>query len=237
MRTLTLGDRGPDVEAWKRAVHRYLNQGGLAALNRQPKAVRRLFGPFFQRHVKEAQQRLGLAADGILGPTTQAKLAPHLDLLARQLLDQAHGHVPQLGPVFAGGKSVLDHDLTHATGGIPLYPAFDDAFREGLELIAPERITVTRDSSSRPGDAFYADGESGLRYWFGHLAVAPAVGRVFAPGQAFGKVGANTIGGGPHVHVGVNVERLFGTGKELKHHTNYTHGGKTVGEQLRRRPA
>jgi len=62
VRTLTLGDRGPDVEAWKRAVHRYLNQGGLAALNRQPKAVRRLFGPFFQRHVKEAQQRLGLAA-------------------------------------------------------------------------------------------------------------------------------------------------------------------------------
>lgn len=137
-----------------------------------------------------------------------------------------------IGPVWKGGKSLLDQDLTHPTSGIPLYPAFDDAFVEGREIIAPERLVVTRDSSSRPGDAFYADGESGLRYWFGHLAVAPGVGKRFAKGEVMGKVGANNIGGGPHVHVGVNAEKFLGKGKELQHHTNYTHGAPTIREQL-----
>jgi hypothetical protein len=58
-----------------------------------------------------------------------------------------------LGPCFNGGKSVLQHDLTHATSGISLYPAFDDAFSQGTTIIAPEEITVTKASSSNPGDA------------------------------------------------------------------------------------
>jgi hypothetical protein len=140
--------------------------------------------------------------------------------------------VPSLGPVSAGGKSVLQHDLTHATSGIPKYPAFDDAFVEGRAIMAPEFLTVTRDSSSRPGDAFYAEGRSGLRYWFGHLASAPPVGAVFAKGAVVGKVGPNSVGGGPHVHVGINIEKRYGAGKELAHHTNYTHGAPTVGDQL-----
>jgi hypothetical protein len=139
---------------------------------------------------------------------------------------------PDLGPVFKGGKSVLDHDLTHATGGIPLYPAFDDAFTAGTPIIAPEFLTVTRDSSSSPGDAFYATGRSGLRYWFGHLVSAPLAGTKFAKGAVVGKVLGHSVGGGPHVHVGVNIENLYGRGKELIHHTNYTHGAPTVGTQL-----
>jgi hypothetical protein len=137
-----------------------------------------------------------------------------------------------LGPVWNGGKSVLLHDLTHATSGIPLYPAFDDAFQQGRDIVAPEDLEVTRASSSRPGDAFYATGASKLRWWFGHLAVAPTVGRRFKRGDVVGKVAPNTIGGGPHVHVGINVELLLGNGKELEHHTNYTHGAPTVGAQL-----
>jgi hypothetical protein len=145
---------------------------------------------------------------------------------------QASSGVPDLGPMFNGGKSVLAHDLTHATSGIPLYPAFDDAFSEGIAIIAPEDIEVTKASSSNPGDACYCSGESQLRYWFGHLAVAPSVGIRFNKGAVIGKVGPNDIGGGPHVHVGINVELLLGAGKQLEHHTNYTHGAKTVGEQL-----
>jgi hypothetical protein len=140
--------------------------------------------------------------------------------------------VPPLGPVIKGGKSVLDHDCTHATSGIPLYPAFDDAFYEGADIIAPEPITVTRQSGSNPGQAFYADGESGLRYWFGHMDRTPAVGKKFAKGAFIGETCENNVGGGPHVHVAVNVERLWGSGKQLKHHTNYTHGAPTIGTQL-----
>lgn len=140
--------------------------------------------------------------------------------------------VPNLGPVFGGGKSVLEQDLTHPTGGIPLYPAFDDAFREGIFILAPEDLVVTRGSSSRPGDAFYATGKSKIRYWFGHLAVAPAVGKKFRKGEVMGKVGPNDVGGGPHVHVGLNIELLVGLGRQLLHHTDYTRGAPKVGAQL-----
>jgi len=137
-----------------------------------------------------------------------------------------------LGPVFNGGASVLQHDLTHATSGIALYPAFDDAFTQGTTIIAPEALTVTRDSSSTPGDAFYADGASGLRYWFGHLDIAPPVGMKLKTGQTIAHVCANTVGGGPHVHVAVNVEQIWGVGQQLQHHTDYTHGAPLIGDQL-----
>lgn len=157
-----------------------------------------------------------------------------LDEYALRLIrDEAmRTNVPDLGPVFKGGQSVLQHDLTHATSGIPLYPAFDDAFNVGITIIAPENLTVTRDSSSNPGDAFYAEGASGLRYWFGHLAAAPAVGRKISKGQYVGEVGPNDLGGGPHVHVAVNVEKIWGANQQLSHHTNYTHGAATIGQQL-----
>jgi hypothetical protein len=138
-----------------------------------------------------------------------------------------------LGPVFDGGKTVLQHDCTHATSGIPLYPAFDDAFSQGTVIIAPEEITVTRASSSNPGAAFYADGlTSGIRYWFGHLDTVPIPGTTIRQGYSVGKVCANNVGGGPHVHLGINVERLWGTGQQLEHKTNYTHGAKLIGDQL-----
>lgn len=137
-----------------------------------------------------------------------------------------------IGPVFNGGKSVLQHDLTHATSGIALYPAFDDAFSAGTTIIAPEHLKVTRASSANPGDAFYCVGDSGLQYWFGHLVKAPDPGRFFAKGASVGVVAKNNVGGGPHVHVGVNVEMVMGAGKQLIHHTNYTHGAPLVGDQL-----
>jgi hypothetical protein len=142
--------------------------------------------------------------------------------------------VPNLGPVWRGGKSILLHDLTHATGGIPLYPAFDDAFVAGRKIIAPEALVVTKQSNSHPGDAFYAKGASGIRYWFGHLVSAPATGRRFRKGETIGVVLDHSVGGGPHVHVGINVEDLLGRGKQLEHRTNYSHGAAIVGDQLRK---
>ena len=153
----------------------------------------------------------------------------------RKLESDLAVQVPDLGPVWVGGKSVLLHDLTHATSGIPLYPAFDDAFNQGRIIIAPEPITVcNRDTSANPGEAFFACGRSKIDYWFGHLDRDHPLGTKFAKGDAVGKVAANNVGGGPHVHVGVNVERLLGEGRQLIHHTNYTHGAMLIGAQLKK---
>ena len=141
--------------------------------------------------------------------------------------------VPALGPIWKGGKSILLHDLTHLTAGIPLYPAFDDAYVQGREITAPEALTIIAPyTSARPGMAFYAKGKSLLRYWFGHLDRNHPLGKQFVKGQLIGRVAPNSIGGGPHAHCGINVELLLGSGKQLAHHTDYTHGAPTVGAQL-----
>ena len=198
--------------------------------------------------VQAFQKKNGLDATGAYGENTHAKLkgkkvpsgSPNAgksvwDDKAAAMYKQYQppDSVPDLGPTFKGGKSVLKQDCTHATSGIPKYPAFDDAFDEGCTIIAPEDIEVTKASSSNPGDACYAKGtKSKLQYWFGHLKSAPAVGTKIPKGAKVGVVCANSLGGGPHVHVAVNVEKLWGSGKELKHHTNYTHGAPLIGEQL-----
>ena len=141
-----------------------------------------------------------------------------------------------MGPVFKGGKSLLLQDLTHPTSGIPLYPAFDDAFEVGTPIIAPEPLVVVEPlTSSRPGKAFYADGKvSTLGYWFGHLDRSPKIGTNFKLGAFMGKVAPNSIGGGPHAHVGVNSENLLGKGEQFEHRTNYTHGAPLILTQMKK---
>lgn len=240
---------GPDVVAIKRAISR---------LGRWPwQAFDDTLSPAFARGkaggnvgdsgVAGFQRQSGLEPTGNVGDLTYQTLryaivpaglpnagARAFDAAAVDLLERSHelGVCPKLGPTFAGGKSVLDHDCTHATSGIPLYPAFDDAFQAGKAITAPEALTVTRASSSSPGSAFYADGASGLRWWFGHLTSSPSVGRKFAIGEVVGYVLDHDVGGGPHVHVGLNVELLWGTGKQLTHKTNYAHGAPLIGKQL-----
>lgn len=223
--TLKLGSTGPSVKAAKMGV----NKWNAKKANTTP-----VYGPFFRPLVKRFQTAHNIPASGVIGQATWKALMPHLSAAAKALLPQqpVKPTIPNLGPIVKGGKSVLDHDLTHATDSIPLFPAFDDAFGQGVTVIAPEALTVTRRSSSRPGEAFYADGASGLKYWLGHLTASPAVGTKFRKGQSVGKTCANHVGGGPHCHVGVNVEKLWGAGKQFSHHVDYTHGGPTIRQQL-----
>lgn len=157
-------------------------------------------------------------------------------LALNKLADDLKPHpIPALGPIWSGGKSVLLQDLTHKTSGIPLYPAFDDAFNQGRVIIAPEAMTVIEPlTGSSPGQAFFCRGRSKLQYWFGHLDRRQLPGTVFVKGEAIGRVAANNIGGGPHCHCGINIELLVGEGKQLLHHTDYTHGAPLVGVQLRK---
>jgi|SoiMethySBSTD1v2_1073268.scaffolds.fasta_scaffold98001_7 hypothetical protein len=144
--------------------------------------------------------------------------------------------VPNLGPVFLGGKSVLDMRMTHLTSGISDYVAYDDAFSAGADVVAPENLKVTEASSSNPGDAFYAVGNSKIKWWFGHLVTAPSVGRTFNKGQKMGDVMQTSQGGGSHLHVGMDV-RAITNGKCLKYGTYgngpaYTYYPKTNREQF-----
>lgn len=202
---------------------------------------------FARDGVAAFQSKNGIAATGNYGKATHEKLVATkrkgsatewaFDPVSIRLMqDAAMGppapQLPPLGAVCAGGKPVLDQDCTHATSSLPFYPAFDDAFGAGRGVIAPEPLVVTRTGTAKPGAAFYADGASGIRWWFGHLVSAPQVGKRFAKGDQVGVTAQNTVGGGPHVHVGVNVERIWGTGRQLIHRTNYTHGAPLIGRQL-----
>jgi hypothetical protein len=220
--TLRLGDPGKAVTAAKMGVNRW----DASKRNTTP-----LFGIFFLPLVKEFQKAFDIPQSGVIGPATWGALMRYIPPAGKAMLPK-EPVVPKLGPITPGGQSILAHDLTHATDGIRLYPAFDDAFTMGQTIIAPEPITVQRPSHSNPGQAFYAIGESSVQYWFGHLDRSHAKGIHFRRGETTGHVAPNHIGGGPHCHCGINVEKLLGRGRQLIHHTNYTHGAPTVGEQL-----
>jgi hypothetical protein len=146
--------------------------------------------------------------------------------------------LPQLGPIRRGGKSLLAYQLTHNTDGIPRYPAFDDNWGAGSISIAPEPLVVISPyTSSNPGAAFYARGDSKIRYWIGHLTRSPRVGTRFAKGQEIGASVAQA--GAEHTHWGINVELLLGSGKQLLygssgHGPDYTTGAPAIGAQLRK---
>jgi hypothetical protein len=156
-----------------------------------------------------------------------------LDLLHKDL---APPPVPKLGPVTENGLSMLLMAPTHITSGVG-YPAFDTGFgHAGRWVIAPEAMTVTRDSGAQGGDAFYAAGASGLFYWVGHIDRAPAVNTKFRKGQRIARIAnISPAQGGPHTHWGIDARRLIG--KHLEWGRNgdgppYTYGAPTIGAQL-----
>jgi hypothetical protein len=243
---------GPDVEAYKRTVSR----AGRWPWQNFDRAYSNGFahgqgGNVRDTGVAGVQRQQGVDDTGWLGEKTFNTLRSikipeglnhagemAMDAYAVNLINQAWemfgGHEPEskidLGPVEKSGQGVREHDLTHATSGIPLYPAFDDVWYAGTSVLAPEPLVVTRTGGASHGVAFYADGDSGLRWWFGHLSASPPVGRHFARGEVVGSVAPHPEA--PHVHVGINVERLWGAGQQMSHHTNYTHGSALVGDQL-----
>lgn len=165
-----------------------------------------------------------------------------LDELERDLSAPAPPKVPALGPIVRGGAPLLEHDLTHRTDGLDahgsVWPAFDDGIgRPGLVVIAPELVTITghgravrRDGRPNGRSLDLAIGASGLEYWIGHLEQPAPVGSRVRKGARLGVISANHEA--PHVHVAVNARPLLG--RDLEHHTNYTHGAPRIGAQLRK---
>lgn len=151
------------------------------------------------------------------------------------------GKMPNLGAVCPGGKSVLDESPTHATGGLPLYPAFDTNWKAESRVIAPEGGMVTRHSGGgAKGFSLYLTGDSGLKYYFQHMNEGRApLGRL-KKGEKIGTVGSADRfpeARVDHNHVGINAEAILGAGKQLKYGKtgtgpDYTNGSPTIRKQL-----
>jgi peptidoglycan hydrolase-like protein with peptidoglycan-binding domain len=94
-RVLHQGMRGRDVKAVKIGLRRIGYGGGLTQS--------RVFGPRMGVQLKAFQQHMGLHPDGIYGPATHAKLAPHFSAWARQLYSSQH--VPPAPPMSAAAAA------------------------------------------------------------------------------------------------------------------------------------
>ena len=188
-------------------------------------------------------------ASGFMGQKTLDALEQFFDAYGRMryLGTRPPKTMPELGPFVQGSKSVLEQDLTHATGGLPGYPAFDDGWVAGAQIVAPEPLVPWRESSARRrdgspnGKAFYARGKSAIDYWIAHTDSIPPItlrarlskgrlGTKLPKGMVLARISANHEA--PHGHFGVNAKGLIGY--ELEHRTDYRHGAATVGEQFRK---
>ena len=174
-------------------------------------------------------------ATGNMGYTTFDILWAHADAYSKYAYKRytPPSSIPDLGPLTQGGRDLLDLRLTHPSSGFPnpahpdsVFPAIDAGWITGLDVYAVEPMVVTQASSANVGDAFYAMGESDIEYWYGHLVVAPSVGREFSAGQKVGDIAPHS--NGSHVHMGMNAKRLIG--KEFVY--GYSLGVPTVGQQL-----
>jgi hypothetical protein len=139
--------------------------------------------------------------------------------------------IPALGPIRRGGPSLLTYQLTHNTDGVPKHPALDENWGAGSVSIAPEALVVN------PGAAMHARGTSKIEYWIGHLTRSFSIGTRIAKGQEVGRSVAIVGDDDEHTHWGINVERLFGAGVQLKYGKtgngpDYTFGSPTIGQQL-----
>lgn len=163
---------------------------------------------------------------------------PKLERLLQDLRPRPKPTWENVGQVTKPGASLLDMSLTHATAGIPLFPAVDLAWGAGVPMYAPEALTVdTRDTSASPGEAFYATGVSGLRYWFGHLDRDHPIGKKFVKGGLIARTIDQPRGFVDHGHVGVNAEKFLGKGKQLRYGRtgwgpDYTTGSPRIRVQL-----
>jgi hypothetical protein len=229
------------VQIMKWGVHRYET----GVLPRPEDGFTVDFGMALKEAVKVViQPAEGIQATGSIGQATFDVIWEYLDDYRRQQYRRwtpptpapPPTPIPQLGPLYVGGASALANDLTHRTDGLEgvegsVWPAYDDGWIIGRTILAVENIEVYEQSSSLGGDAFFAKGESKLRYWHGHLASpVPWTGKTFRRGEPVGRIASMARA---HTHLGINAVPLIG--HDLAHHTDYTHGAPTVGAQLAER--
>lgn len=232
--------KGLDVRIAKYACMRY--EEGLIPATKWSELTE-TFGPAMEEALRKVIQPQNQIKDtGNIGQATWEVLWAYLDPYRRKRYRlwkipavPKPPLLPDLGPLVIGDPSLLDISLTHRTSGIDHYPAVDAGWRAGRTVLAVEDMHVVfPPTSSRPGAAFYAEGKSGLSYWYGHLVFSPILGRVFHKGEPVGTIFNQGVDS--HVHLGVNARGLIGFdllyGK-TGHGPDYTWGSPTIRTQLK----
>lgn len=226
---------GTDVRIAKFAVMRY--EDGLIPATKWSE-LKPQFGPAMEEALRVViQPQNQIEPTGNIGQATWDVLWQYLDSYRRQLYRvwklptlPKPNPLPDLGPLYVGGVSVLDHSLTHETAGIAHYPAYDDGWVAGRTVLAVEDMQVVSPAtSSAPGEAFYGLGKSKLAYWYGHLTSPPSIGHSFRKGDRVGVI--FNQGAKSHVHLGINARMLIG--HDFEHHTDYSPGAPTIRTQLK----
>lgn len=234
--------KGRDVEDFvKRTLNRMPNQIGLGEdfFPKPPGGFDDVYNLKTVEAVKVVQMWFDVRpATGNMGYTTFDILWAHADDYSKWVYrtwdaPPPPSTIPNLGKLTQNGRDLSDLRLTHRSSGFPnpghpdsVFPAIDAGWVTGLDVYAVEDMKVTQASSANVGDAFYAMGESDIEYWYGHLIIAPAVGRSFQKGEKVGDIAPHP--NGAHVHMGMNAKRLIG--RDLTY--GYSLGIPTVGQQL-----
>lgn len=209
---LRLGSKGTQPVAVKRGLWRAGFRDGWDALDGQAISAE-VLGSLAVGNLKAFQTRYGLAADGVYGPNTHARLEPHFDDYARQLY--THGQ-PGWKPLQLPANFVP----THPTAGLPGYPARDFFARPGTIVLAPAAGKITKLSGHDPAEGGVPGGAYG---WSIYLTVPHAIyflthfstrlvelGQAVELGQEIGTVCdaavAHMASSLSHIHEGKHVE-------------------------------
>jgi murein DD-endopeptidase MepM/ murein hydrolase activator NlpD len=215
-RTLKSGMSGLDVEAAKRAIHRW--NGTLAEFNAKTDAVRRYFQLTFVPLVKRVQQQAGIPQTGVIGPDTHEWLLANgwYDSFALRLLelDQQLNDPQMVRPIPKGWKFSICQGL-HETGGIPGNWAIDWCAAPNTPVLSPEPGWVVRLSGRPPSDdtsdalgvfgwSIYIETKAGYRYFITHLGRRSVkAGQKVAAGDTLGVIGDQHYRP-DHVHCGLS---------------------------------
>ena len=211
VRVLTVGMTGTDVYGAKRALHRYLGTGQLAELEAQSRAVREKYRLETQGLCRQAQRKLGLPADGILGPATEHALREagafddYSDSLLREYAD-THLRPRVVYPHLEGVRSTTCQEV-HQTDGLDGYWALDFCCPGGSVVLAVMDCEVFKLSGHDPSTGTWANGRpdsrgsvfgwsvyyataSGLRFYTTHYGSRKVkVGQKLRCGDVVGRVG------------------------------------------------
>ena len=129
-RLLGPDDGGPSHGRDVVAVKRGLNKVETDFFPRPPGGFDRVYNRKAVEAVSVFQRINNLPDTGIFNQATLDDLAPYMDAYAKLMYasyvpPRPKPKVPELGPVWPGGASILFHSLTHETDGFP-NPAHPD---------------------------------------------------------------------------------------------------------------
>ena len=215
--------RGGDVDGISRAMHRYLEDGQLAAYEKQRRVVRETFGVGKRTLAKKAAKKAGLPQYGVVGPALYAALrdAGAFDKLAAHRVngwaEEQHdtAFLELVHPIGLPWSPTICQ-RRHITAGISHNVAYDFCCPPNSTVVAPEAGDIIRLSGHPPWEDTWDS--KGIYGWSIHL-LTPAGYRWYI--THLGR--RENLRLGQRVHAG----QLLGTVGDQRFRPDHTHAGVT----------